>query len=603
MCGIGGIFAYDPSAPPVDSSELDRIRDHMAARGPDGAGSWIAKDRRVGLAHRRLAILDLSDAAAQPMASDNGNTVLTFKGEIYNFRALRERLEAKGRSFRSDGDTEVLLKLYEEEGAASVKSLRGMFAFAIWDERRQGIFLARDPYGIKPLYYADDGKTFRFASQVKALVAGGSVPTDVDPAGAAGFLMTGSVPEPFTFHRAIRSLEAGETLFVDARGARRERYFSLAETLHRTSREPRDDRDLGAIVGEALRDSIRAHRVSDVPVGMFLSAGIDSGTLVGLMSETGARSIDAITLDFAEFRGTRQAEAPLAGLVARQYDLRHHLHEVSYAAFEADRARILHAMDQPTIDGVNVWLVSKAARAAGLKVCISGLGADELFGGYSSFSDVPRWVRRVSRLPISRLATVGARGASLLHVPLHPKALALVALGGTYPGAWFVRRGLFMPWELPELLGTEQARIGLERLDLFRRIEETTKPDPGTPFGRVMLMESSLYMRNQLLRDADWAGLAHSVEIRVPFVDRVLFERLAAPLAATEGSKKSLIAASLNTPLPQTVLDRPKSGFTVPLDAWQSRIRFGGNKRRVAGVRREHWSRGWARGLLAHAVG
>jgi asparagine synthase (glutamine-hydrolysing) len=219
MCGIAGIFTYRDGAPPVDQAELLRIREAMIKRGPDGAGLWISPDRRVGLAHRRLAIIDLSETGAQPMATADGRLRITFNGEIYNYQALKKGLEAKGYRFHSNSDTEVLLHLYADRGPDMVHALRGMYAFGIWDERNRTLFLARDPFGIKPLYYADDGKSLRFASQVKALVAGGGVDTAPEPAGSVGFLLWGSVPEPFTLHRGVRALPAGSHLTLKAGSA------------------------------------------------------------------------------------------------------------------------------------------------------------------------------------------------------------------------------------------------------------------------------------------------------------------------------------------------------------------------------------------------
>jgi asparagine synthase (glutamine-hydrolysing) len=232
MCGIAGIFAYHYAANPTDVGELQKIRDHMAARGPDGAGEWQSADGRVGLAHRRLAIIDLTERAAQPMASPDGKTIVVLNGEIYNYRALRRRLEADGCVFRTQSDTEVLLHLYAAKGADMVQELRGMFAFALWDADKHALMLARDPYGIKPLYYADDGWTLRFASQVKALLAGGGVSRDPEPAGWAGFLLFGNVPEPFTTYQDIRALPAGTTLWFDARGpGEPRRYFDVSAVI------------------------------------------------------------------------------------------------------------------------------------------------------------------------------------------------------------------------------------------------------------------------------------------------------------------------------------------------------------------------------------
>src|ERR1019366_4827611 len=244
MCGIAGIFAYRDPAPPVDRDELLRIREAMIKRGPDGAGLWVSDDGRIGLAHRRLTIIDLTDGGAQPMATADGNFRIIFNGEIYNYRELRKELEAKGYRFHSASDTEVLLHLYADRGEDMVHALRGMYAFALWDERRKGLFLARDPFGIKPLYYADDGRTLRFASQVKALLCGGAITRDPEPAGHAGFFVWGSVPEPFTLYKAVRAIPAGARLWVDGGGPRGPTaFFSIAEEFAKARDENREEAD------------------------------------------------------------------------------------------------------------------------------------------------------------------------------------------------------------------------------------------------------------------------------------------------------------------------------------------------------------------------
>lgn len=277
MCGIAGIWAYS-GGPRVDRDELHRMRDAMASRGPDGAGIWTAESQDVGLAHRRLAIIDLSEAGAQPMRDPDTGNVIVYNGEIYNYRALRERLLAQGVKFRSSSDTEVLLHMYRLYGEALVEHLRGMFAFAIWDAREQALFLARDPLGIKPLYYADDGKTFRFASQVKALAAGGAISTTPSAAGWVGFYIWGHVPEPWTWLAAVRALPAGCTLTVRRGGPAPapRRYFDLCEEIVRAESSPVPDRDAVEEALDAVSDSVRHHLVADVPVGVFLSSGRDS---------------------------------------------------------------------------------------------------------------------------------------------------------------------------------------------------------------------------------------------------------------------------------------------------------------------------------------
>ena len=583
MCGLNAILAYAVGAPPVDAAELVAVRDAMSARGPDGAGVWLARDGRVGFGHRRLSIIDLAETANQPMDLDSGRLVISFNGEIYNFRELRAELEAEGRHFRTQSDTEVLLHLYDRDGAAMVERLRGMFAFALWDAGRRGLLLARDPFGIKPLYYADDGKTLRAASQVKALLAGRGIGGEPDPAGHAGFFLLGSVPEPHTLYRAIRALPAGCTLWVDGGGVGAPKsYFDVTRILVQTDGQP------GAgPLRHHLLDSVRAHLVADVPVGVFLSAGLDSATIAALAAEVaGGNRLDTLTLAFDEFAGTAADEAPLAEAVAADLGTRHVTRRVTGAAFRDDRDRLLAAMDQPTVDGVNVYFVAKAAAEAGLKVALSGLGGDELFGGYDSFRQVPRLVDGLSRWPgvapagrlFRRLAApVVGRLAS-------PKLAGLLEFGTRYGDAYFLRRGLFMPWELPSVMDADMARAGLAALRLPSRLERCQSDVVG---GRrkVAALEMSWYMRNQLLRDADWAGMAHSLEIRTPLVDATLFRALAPLIGTAAGPDKRAMAQTPVRMLPRAVLGRAKTGFSVPVRDWLV----------DAGAAPERGLRGWAR--------
>lgn len=614
MCGINGVFAYHSLADPVDRKELLTTRDHMRARGPDGAGLWISDDRRVGLGHRRLAIIDLSDSGAQPMRTKDGRLAATFNGEIYNYRALRSELESKGYVFHSHSDTEALLHLYADRGAGMVHALRGMFAFAIWDEAKRELLLARDPYGVKPVYYADDRKTFRFASQVKALIAGGAVARDPDPAGQVGFLLWGSVPEPFTTCRAIRMLPAGCFLIVKESGVGGPcRYHSIGQAycdaqapgfLNSAARD-----ELAQKTRDALLDSVRHHLVADVPVGAFLSAGIDSGALLGLMRDASRADIRTVTITFEAFRGEAEDEAPLAAEVARTYGAEHFARVVTDQELRADLPKILAAMDQPSIDGVNTWFASKAARELGLKVVVSGLGGDELFGGYPSFRDIPRWVALL-RAPAS-LPKLGKLVRRLLvasgldkRLP-SPKAAGLLELGGSFAGAYMLRRGLFMPWELSRLIDGDLLREGLATLRPLERVQDAMPPSPTTAFATVATLESSLYMRNQLLRDTDWASMAHGLEVRVPLVDASLLERIVAlgepPMSA---APKSRLAQAPGRPLPDAVVRRPKTGFVAPTHA-RIAADSDGRSRSVSGgdsSRRGIDSRLWAQRLLADAI-
>jgi asparagine synthase (glutamine-hydrolysing) len=605
MCGIAGIYAYHYAANGVDRLEVRRIRDHMAARGPDGFGDWYSQDERVGLGHRRLSILDLSERGAQPMLSADGKLAVTFNGEIYNYPALRAELEASGARFRTTSDTEALLHLYARHGAAMVHRLRGMFAFAIWDEARRGVLLARDPYGIKPLYTANDGWTLRFASQVKALLAGRRVSRDPEPAGAVGFELFGSVPEPFTLYRDIRALPAGHTQWVDTAGPREPKPFaSLAEVLAEGARNPAPARELPERLRPAVLDSVRSHLLADVEVGSFLSAGIDSGALLGLMRDAGQRDIRAITLAFEEFRGTAEDEAPLAARVAERYGARHIVRRVDEREFRDDLPAILAAMDQPSIDGVNTWFVSKAAKEAGLKVAISGLGGDELLAGYPSFVQVPRWRRRFG--PFAAVPGLGRVARAVVHgvapaIPrARPKVVGLLEHSDSWAGAYLLRRGLFLPHELSEIMDRDLTREGLRRLKPMRHLAASLVPDPGSAVGRVCVLESAHYMRNQLLRDADWAGMAHGVEIRVPLVDVPLLRALAPVIGAlVPGAGKTALANAPSAPLPDDVAQRAKTGFAVPTGAWiatAAGLRAGG---RDAVESKGLVSRRWSRMVLA----
>jgi asparagine synthase (glutamine-hydrolysing) len=564
MCGINGILRLSPAAPPIDPAELLRTRDAMARRGPDGEGSYLSADGRVGLGHRRLAILDPSSAGAQPMASDDGRFRIVLNGEIYNFRALRRELP--GHPWRSESDTEVLLVLYAERGTAMLPHLRGMFALAIWDEREKRLLLARDPLGVKPLYYSVAGGCLRFASQVKALEASGAVPLGVDPAGLAGFLLWGAVPEPATIRTAVKALPAGSFLAVSEGGPGEPAPYGPVAAPN--------DPDPAA----ALADSVRDHLVSDVPVAVFLSAGLDSSLLLALARRAdppASRRTEppiAFTLSFDAFAGTPRDEAPLAAETARRLGARHMVRRVGRDDFRALFRSAVEAMDQPSIDGFNTFVVARAAHEAGIKVALSGLGGDELLGSYPSFADVPRGARaaRWGRL-VPGAAALWPRLARRA-APGRPKLQGLLRHGGTLAGAYFLRRGLFLPEELPGLLGAAAAEEALAAYNPVAdagRALTTEGGGPADPWLAVQALETARYMRNQLLRDADWASMAHSLELRVPLADARLAAAFAADgFAAPRRLGKAGFVRQVAPELPEALFRRPKSGFYLPVTEW-----------------------------------
>ena len=612
MCGIAGIFNYRADIVPIKKEELRKIRDYQFARGPDAEGEWHSNGNLLGLAHRRLSIIDLGSEANQPMISSNGRYVIVFNGEIYNYQELRKQLVEEGRVFKTKSDTEVLIQSYAHWGEKMFAHLRGMYAFAIWDNDKQRLLLARDPYGIKPLYFSDDGGTLRFASQVKAILAGGRVSKEPDPAGLAGFLLMGSVPEPYTVYRAIRSIPAGHYVFVGKGGMGDScQHFSIQDVWRNAAAQPisNSTAPLQEIVSDSMRDTVRHHLVADVPVGAFLSAGIDSGAIVGLMQEVSAAKVQGITLGFREFQGKHQDETPLAAEIANHYNCTHEVHWIEDEQVEKDLPSILAAMDQPSVDGVNTWLVSKAAHAAGLKVVLSGVGGDELFGGYSHFKQLPIWSDRyqqMRRIPgLVGVAKRFSRLAAHWHL-IHSKALGLIKYGDSYPGLYLVKRGLFMPWELPSLIGEEFAWKGLDEIKPPEFINSMLGPEPSRPFATIAALEAIFYLRNQLLRDSDWASMAHSLELRTPLVDAHLLMKIAPVLVnRPEGIHVKLpLANAPQRALPPQVITRQKTGFSLPMARWIENTGVLDSWRRRPELTKDscHWSRRMAYSLANELV-
>lgn len=600
MCGIAGQFAWRRDVAAADDRVLAAMATHMGARGPDGEGRWTAPGKRAGFVHRRLAIIDLSPRGAQPMTLAEAGLTITYNGEIYNHVELRRELEAAGAVFRSDCDTEVLLHLYARHGEAMLPKLRGMFALAIWDERNQCLLLARDSFGIKPLYYGEQGGALYFASQVRTLL---HAPVDRTPdeAGRAGFLLWGTVPDPWTLFRGIRAVPAGHSLRVDANGVSAATPFlTVGDVLRRgeQSAAPITRADAVALVADAIRDTVRAHHVADVPVGIFLSAGLDSSMIAlatAALADGGGASPCAartLTLGFEEFAGRPEDETPLANDVAAVAHSRQHTSWIRRAEFEADGDALFAAMDQPSIDGVNTWFVSRAAHADALKVALSGLGGDEVFASYPSFRQVPRLA---NRLRLLRGEPALGRVARRITAPwlgrlTSPKYAGVLEYGGSLEGAYLLRRALYMPWELSALMGERAAADGLAQLGTLAQLRATHEGITSTRIA-VSALEMQWYMRHQLLRDADWAGMAHSLEIRVPFVDVEFLRRVTPAFARHPDISKMDVARAVAPSLPEAVLRRPKTGFVVPVRDWITRP---GAARGRAHPSNTRGLRGWA---------
>ncbi|HEX8847963.1 MAG TPA: asparagine synthase (glutamine-hydrolyzing) [Gemmatimonadaceae bacterium] len=562
MCGITGALGLG-----ADTMLASRMNRCLAHRGPDDEGISPTLDARgatVGaFAQRRLAIIDLSPGGHQPMVREDGRYVLVFNGEIYNYKELRAALEREGARFTSDSDTEVVITGLARHGHEFVGRLRGMFAFAFWDRDASRALLARDPFGIKPLFIGERDGAIAFASELRALLTGGFASRVVDAGAVAAYLAWGSVPEPAAMLRGATMLPAGVVAEVVVRGGRAESPRLLAQyTPFSPGGTSIDQGRLGSITDPrtaaetilaALRDSVAHHLIADVPVALFLSGGIDSSVVCALATEVSETKLDSFTIAFAEQEFT---EAAFARAAAEKFGTRHHEIPLSGDDFFASLDAAFGAMDQPSMDGLNTYVVSRAVRAEGIKVVLSGLGGDEVFAGYPSFARaraIGRWwpVLRAARAPL-RAATqrLGVRGAKLA---------ALLREGSAPRAAYGASRLLFPE---PMVLALTGRLPGAQ---------DVVAPYRTSPLGDVSWYELTGYMRNTLLRDSDVFAMANSLELRVPFVDR---EVVAASLAVADalklerGMSKPLLIRALGDRLPRAVWDRPKQGFALPFARW-----------------------------------
>jgi asparagine synthase (glutamine-hydrolysing) len=579
MCGIAGGMFWDRSTDPMRAhAAVDAMVNAIAHRGPDGRGlhtSFGGHNHHgpfVVFGHTRLAIIDVSNAGAQPMGAGNPDLWITFNGEIYNYGTIRTELENGGAQFRSHSDTETILKGYVQWRRDVLARLRGMFAFALWDPRREQMLLARDRLGIKPLYIHRGNGFFLFASEVRALLASGLVPHKLDQTSVWQYLGYQSVPTPRTIVDGITSLEPASWLTVDAAGqVEAGSYWNMLDASATPTEVSRSE--ARRLVGDALRQSVAAHLVSDVPVGAFLSGGIDSSAVVALMREAGVQP-RTFSVSFEE---RTFDESEHAALVAAKFDAEHTNVRLSSGDLLEQLPAALNAMDQPTGDAVNTYVVSGAVRARGIKVALSGLGGDEIFGGYPSFSrlmriaDVSRWWGRSPR-PFRRLAAAAVRGVGGNSIGV-AKTAALMESDGEISSMWPVMR---------QVLSLEQRRE-LASKDLLDRIADADDPydrlladafeaTPNTStFARISFAEARTYMHDVLLRDTDQMSMAHALEVRVPFLDHQLVE-LVTSLPDTHkvsnDTPKPLLVEAMGALLPREIVDRPKQGFTLPFDPW-----------------------------------
>ena len=539
---------------PEDCEAVARMNLAQAHRGPDASGQW--NDSSAALGHRRLAIIDLSPRGNQPLCSEDGAVRLVGNGEIYNYRDLTAELRGMGHKFQSASDNEVLIHGYEAWGMEGLlKRLRGMFAFALYDQRRAVCYAARDRFGIKPLYYAVDSTGgVAFASEVRALVRGGFVARDLDPAALLGFLQLGSVPHPRTIYRGATCLEPAHYLAISRSGTTEHRYWSRETTP--------GFRSTGEVAGTLL-DTLGLHLISDAPLGIFLSAGVDSTALTALAYRAG-QEINTITVTFDQ---PGYNESPASDPATWHGGRRTEAH-VTQADFDATVPKMLEAMDQPSNDGLNTYLVSKAAHEAGLRAVLSGAGADEIFWGYRHqhlLSRAEGPLRLWGALPaVSRRAM-----APLLALPGQladrESWQRLTQLGSaTAAGTYLACRGFFPNAVTARLLG-------LDSREVERAAEELAPPGDFADPAVFQQNEINRYLHDQLLRDSDVFGMAWSLEIRVPFVDNELVNLVTSLPASRQlrsGVNKPLLVDAANDDRVDAAGRRPKTGFCLPLREW-----------------------------------
>ncbi len=566
MCGIAGILSLDSHDSGKYRSALSRMLDSMKHRGPDHRDTKEfsgPNGARLFLGHQRLSIIDLSERGHQPMGNESGSIWISTNSEIYNFRDLRDQLKSRF-NFNSQSDTEVLLKSYEHWGVDCLEKLRGMFAFSIWDSRRQSLFLARDRLGIKPLYYYQANGIFMFASEFRALLASGLIQAEVDPYGIFQYLSFGRLGAGASMVDGIKELPPAHFLTFDSQTGE----INLKEYWRPFSNaSPFEEAPIDQI-REKIEESVRLRLISDVPIGSFLSGGIDSSVVTANMARFHSQPVKSLSVEFAE---EEYDESEHSSLIARQIGSDHRRVKVSEADLLNALPAALSAMDQPSIDGINTYIISKAAREEGLTVVMSGLGGDELFAGYDSFRVLPRlekWNRYLEKTPkwiansLARLLSSSDRDVKLAHLLQQRK-------NGCH--SYFLFRALFCESDLGDLFIDKKIFKKLLNKQLDNTFNLINKIKELDPENQVSYLELSQYMGNMLLRDADAMSMAHSLEIRVPLIDHELVElmfQVPGKKKLSPGSPKPLLINASGGKLPRSLTQRKKMGFTFPFEKW-----------------------------------
>lgn len=584
MCGIAGILG---SGRTVRRPILEKIANSLEHRGPDNKGIETisvdqSQDRILGLVHRRLSIIDLSEAAHQPMHDPETGNWIVFNGEIYNYREIREVLVGDGHRFKTNSDTEVILTSYAKWGEDCLSKLRGMFAFALWCAREKKLFLAIDRVGIKPLYFCKgESGAFVFSSEVRALLHSGVVEREIEPLAIDSFLSYGAIQAPLTMIKGVYSLRPAHYLTYSQRSGDIDvtQYWTpKVGTLSGT--DSNSHRHAREYFESVLKEAVRHHLVSDVPLGIFLSGGIDSSALAILVSQLGGgNGLESFTVTFPE---SSYSEGKYSRLVADKFSADHHEIELSESDLQGILPQAMEAMDQPTVDGINVYILSKAVHEKGFKAVLSGQGSDELFGGYNTFRRIPL-LKRFVRCTQTCLGNNQRSGLAdwlsrlLQHSTFGSKLFQCMGSNGHLLDLYLISRQLFNPHTKNHLIDTEESvlRNGTLGETADWLVSEIKGLDT---FSGISLLEMRCYLANMLLRDGDMMSMAHGLEIRVPFLDHKLIECVFSMPSDTKLHNrlpKPLLVHSVIDQMPKEIYQRSKMGFTFPWEIWlRNQLRY-----------------------------
>ncbi|MDX2054164.1 MAG: asparagine synthase (glutamine-hydrolyzing) [Polyangiaceae bacterium] len=564
VCGIVGIVSNER----ISVEALTTARDTLSHRGRDDSGTWLSPSGRAALAHRRLSILDLSSAGRQPLLSAQGRLAISYNGEIYNFAELRRDLQGFGHSFRTNTDTEVVLAAYDQWGPDCVRRFRGMFAFAIWDERKQELFIARDRLGIKPLYYYHDGTTFAFASELKAIERLSSLTLVVDETALYDFLTYMYIPAPKTPYTNVRKVLPAHTLTLSDGRLTTHCYWDVAFDSHGG---PKSEKDAVEGVTSLLRDAVRSHLVADVPVGCLLSGGVDSSGVTAIAQEFVARPLQTFSIGFDV---ASQNETLFAREIANKFRTEHTEYTVSAARAKELLGRLPGIYDEPFGDSsaIPTFAVCELAKRS-VTVALSGDGGDEVFGGYTWY-ERHRTLRSLAHLPdaFRELFPFAIDRSALLRLPRVPAILNRIR---SQIERHVLLLGGFSKGQKATLLTPEMARRYRDYDDYWYFKAHWRADLP--LISRLQYLDLHTYLPDDILTKVDRASMALGLELRPPLIDHPLLEFVAsvpAKIRVPPGRLKHLLKMALREVLPRSILERPKQGFSVPLAAWAAELRL-----------------------------